>query len=179
MSSAKMLHIAALRSYRFTILYTLLIPLVNMVLVFAPIYTLAPDVFFTPASFVAGLVYVLRDFAQNEIGRKNIFIAMAVAAFITYHLADPILAMASVAAFVFGEITDWLVYNLTHAPLSRRVLISSAIAVPVDIITVLIGFGYVRPGMMPLNIGNMLVMFMCAMAAAVLVSFFMRRHEKR
>ena len=164
---------------KYSIFYTLLIPAVNMVLVNAPIYKLANDVFFTPASFVAGLVYVVRDFAQNEIGRARIFVAMGIAAFITYRLADPALAVASVTAFALGEITDWLVYNLSKRPLSQRVLISSAIAVPVDIVVVLIGFGFARPGMLPLNMGNMLVMFICCMASALAISLLMRRIEKR
>lgn len=169
----------ALNKLKFTILYTLSIPAVNITLVNAPIYQLANDVFFTPASFVAGLVYVVRDFAQGEIGRKRIFVAMAVAAFITYHLADPVLALASVAAFALGELTDWMVYTFSKRPMSQRVLISSAIAVPVDIVVVLVGFGIVRPGMLPLNIGNMLVMFVCCMVSALIISLILRRFEKR
>lgn len=164
---------------RFTILYTLLIPAVNMVLVNAPVFTLANDVFFTPASIVVGFVYVARDFAQNEIGRSRIFIAMAIAAFITYHLADPALAAASLVAFALGELTDWLVYNLSKRPLSQRILISSAIAVPVDTVVILIGFSYARPGMLPVNISNFLVSFCACMLAAVLVSLAIRRAEKR
>ncbi|MGE3769408.1 MAG: VUT family protein [Bdellovibrionales bacterium] len=163
---------------KFTILYVLLIPATGMVLMYVPVYNIAPEVYFTPASFVAGLVYVIRDFAQNEIGRKRIFLAMGLAAFISYHLAAPALAIASVTAFALGELTDWAVYSFSKRPLSQRVLISSAIAVPVDTIVVLVGFGFARPGMLPLNMGNFTIMFTCCMVSALLISLVLRRFEK-
>lgn len=84
-----------------------------------------------PAIFASGFVFVLRDFAQNQVGHK-VLIAMVVATVLTYLLAGPAVAIASSTAFLVAELADWLIFTATKKPLADRILISSVISVPVD-----------------------------------------------
>ncbi len=86
---------------------------------------------FPPVMLIVGFVFVFRDFAQREIGHW-VIIAMLVAGGISYFMADPFVAMASVSAFLISEAIDWAVYTFTRKPLSQRILYSSAVSVPVD-----------------------------------------------
>ncbi|NJM29896.1 MAG: preQ0 transporter [Rhizobiales bacterium] len=83
------------------------------------------------ANLVVGFVFVLRDYAQREIGHY-ILIATALAGLITYSMVDPAIALASITAFVVSELADWAIYSFTRKPLQQRILISSLIAVPLD-----------------------------------------------
>jgi uncharacterized PurR-regulated membrane protein YhhQ (DUF165 family) len=78
-----------------------------------------------------GLVFVLRDYAQREIGH-SVLIATAIAGVATYLMVDPVIAIASIVAFTVSELTDWSVYSFWKRPLQQRILISSLIAVPLD-----------------------------------------------
>lgn len=86
---------------------------------------------FPPVMLVVGFVFVFRDFAQREIGHW-VVIAMLVAGGISYFMSAPVVALASVTAFLISEAIDWAVYTFTRKPLSQRILVSSAVAVPVD-----------------------------------------------
>lgn len=86
---------------------------------------------FPPVMLIVGFVFVFRDFAQREIGHW-VIIAMLVAGGISYFMADPFVALASVTAFLISEAIDWAVYTFTRKPLSQRILYSSAVSVPVD-----------------------------------------------
>ena len=57
-------------------------------------------------------IFILRDFAQREIGHK-VLGAMAVGAVLSYFMADPFVAFASVVAFMISELVDWVVYTFT------------------------------------------------------------------
>jgi hypothetical protein len=86
---------------------------------------------FPPVMLIVGFVFVFRDFAQREIGHW-VVIAMLVAGGISYFMSVPVVALASVTAFLISEAIDWAVYTFTRKPLSQRILYSSLIAVPVD-----------------------------------------------
>lgn len=96
---------------------------------------------FPPVMLVVGFVFVFRDFAQREIGHW-VVIAMLVAGGISYFMSAPVVALASVTAFLISEAVDWAVYTFTRKPLSQRILVSSAIAVPVDTIVFLQMVGF-------------------------------------
>lgn len=83
------------------------------------------------ADFLVGWVYLFRDFAQREIGHW-VILAMVVGALISFWLADPVIARASVLAFVTAEVIDWLIFTFTGKPLSQRLLYSAALSAPVD-----------------------------------------------
>ena len=96
---------------------------------------------FPPVMLVVGFVFVFRDFAQREIGHW-VVIAMLVAGGISYFMSAPVVALASVTAFLISEAIDWAVYTFTRKPLSQRILLSSAVAVPVDTIVFLQMLGF-------------------------------------
>ena len=96
---------------------------------------------FPPVMLVVGFVFVFRDFAQREIGHW-VVIAMLVAGGISYFMSAPVVALASVTAFLISEAIDWAVYTFTRRPLSQRILVSSAVAVPVDTIVFLQMVGF-------------------------------------
>ncbi|MEJ8563272.1 hypothetical protein QTO30_20015 [Yoonia sp. GPGPB17] len=87
------------------------------------------ETMFPPVMLVVGFVFVFRDFAQREIGHW-VVIAMLVASGISYFMSAPVVALASVTAFLISEAIDWAVYTFTRKPLSQRILLSSAVAVP-------------------------------------------------
>jgi len=83
------------------------------------------------ADFLVGWIYLARDFAQRQIGHW-IIVAMIFGTLISFWLADPIIAEASVAAFAVGELIDWLIFTVTGKPLSQRLLLSASISAPID-----------------------------------------------
>lgn len=111
------------------------------------------------AAFVVGFIFVLRDCSQRAIGH-NVLYFMAVGILVSFWLADPAIAAASMAAFAVSEIVDWIVYTKTKKPFRDRVLISSAFSVPLDSLVFLLGIGQ-------LSLGAMLVMIASKMVAAL------------
>jgi uncharacterized PurR-regulated membrane protein YhhQ (DUF165 family) len=96
------------------------------------------------ANIVVGFVFVLRDYAQRDIGHYVLF-ATAVAGVLTWFMVDPAIAVASITAFMLSETADWAVYSWLRRPLSQRILISSAIAVPLDTFAFQYLAGYLTP----------------------------------
>ncbi len=111
--------------------YVLLIPFVNWSFAHVPTLPLADGGTFSPLAIVTGLVLVVRDFAQREIGH-TIFIPLIIGIAVSFAMAPPAIALASAAAFAISETVDWAVYTFVKRPLSQRVLISSAIGAPID-----------------------------------------------
>ena len=98
-------------NYKYTFFYILSIALVNFGFLYVPLIPFF-DTMYTPMSIVVGLVFVLRDFAQREIGHKVIG-AMVVGAILSYFMANPYIAFASLLAFAVSEAFDWIVYSLS------------------------------------------------------------------
>jgi uncharacterized PurR-regulated membrane protein YhhQ (DUF165 family) len=96
------------------------------------------------ANIVVGFVFVLRDYAQRDIGHYVLF-ATAVAGVLTWFMVDPAIAVASITAFTLSETADWAVYSWLRRPLSQRILISSAVAVPLDTFAFQYLAGYLTP----------------------------------
>lgn len=130
-------------TYKFTIGYILSIVLVNIGFVYIPPITLLGEMF-PPMSLIVGIIFILRDFAQKEIGHR-VLGAMAVGAILSYFMADPFVAIASVAAFFISEMVDWAVYTYTKKPLGQRILLSSAIGTPIDSAVFLLILGFFSP----------------------------------
>lgn len=63
-----------------------------------------------------GLAFVLRDIAQRALGSWWTWAGIVVGAVLSWWLATPELATASVAAFTVSEGLDWAIYT----PLARR-----------------------------------------------------------
>lgn len=130
-------------TYKFTIGYILSIVLVNIGFVYIPPIPLLGEMF-PPMSLIVGVIFILRDFAQREIGHR-VLGAMAVGAILSYFMADPFVAIASVVAFFISEMVDWAVYTYTKKPLGQRILLSSAIGTPIDSAVFLLILGFFSP----------------------------------
>lgn len=113
-----------------TIAYIAAVVAINCLFVVVPMVPIWGTMF-PPVMLVVGFVFVFRDFAQREVGHW-VVIAMLVAGGISYEMSEPVIALASVTAFLISEAIDWAVFTLTRKPLSERIAYSSAVAVPVD-----------------------------------------------
>ncbi|AWK87375.1 preQ0 transporter [Azospirillum thermophilum] len=78
-----------------------------------------------------GLVFILRDMVQVRFGHWALA-AMLAGTVVSYLLADPFVATASVAAFALSETIDWVVFTVTKRPLRDRLWLSAALSVPAD-----------------------------------------------
>ena len=124
-------------------LYVIAIVAVNrMFTAIAPWHTPLGDLYL--ANVVVGFIFVLRDYAQREIGHYILF-ATAVAGVLTWFMVDPAIAIASITAFTLSETADWGVYSFLRKPLSQRILISAMIAVPLDTLAFQYLAGYLTP----------------------------------
>jgi uncharacterized PurR-regulated membrane protein YhhQ (DUF165 family) len=142
-------------NYKFTIAYIVSIVAVNIGFVYIPPVPLLGEMF-PPMSLIVGLIFIARDFAQREIGHK-VLGAMAVGAILSYLMADPFVAIASVIAFAISEMVDWGVYTYTKRPLRDRILLSSALGTPVDSAVFLLILGFFSPlGFLLMTLAKML-----------------------
>ena len=116
--------------FNFTAFYIILIVLVNWGFTVVTLIPILGEMF-PPMSLAVGLIFVLRDFAQREIGHKVIG-AMLIGGLLSYFMADPFVAIASVTAFLISESADWAVYTWTKKPFAQRILISSIVSTPID-----------------------------------------------
>lgn len=161
--------------HKFSFLYLALIPLVNWAFGNTPIFTLPDGGKWSPFSIVVGLILVVRDFAQREIGHW-VFVPLIIGVVISYFMAPPIIAIASAAAFLVSESIDWLIFTFTRAPLSRRVLMSSVIGSIADSLIYLSGAQMVIPGIFSWwTLGAMLV---SKFSGALVVFTMLRRRER-
>lgn len=117
--------------YKYTAIYIVLIVLVNWGFTVTPLIPLPTGDMFPPMSLVVGFVFVSRDFAQREIGH-SVIVAMLVGAVLSYFMADPYVALASLVAFLISEGADWAIYTWTKKPFAQRILLSSIASTPID-----------------------------------------------
>jgi queuosine precursor transporter len=118
-------------------------------------------------SMLIGSVFVTRDFAQRAVGHWCL-LAMAIAAALSWWLADPFVALASVCAFAASELIDWLIYTVSKRPIADRVLLSSAISTPVDSVVFLAMIGALSLDLVALQVA-------AKMVAALVVWALLRR----
>jgi len=164
----------SLRYFKYTLLYILLIPFINWSFTWAPMIAL-PGLAawaFNPVTIVTGLVLVVRDFAQREIGHE-VLIAMALALFLTYVTSGGALALASGAAFLISELVDWAMFTFTKYKLSTRVLLSSAIAAPIDTTAFLYGASFIRDAQF--TVPNVVMSVGGKMLGAVVIWWIIKR----
>ncbi len=158
-----------LLKYRSTLIYIALIVAVNWGFTVVPLVKMPGGEMWPPMSLAVGFIFVVRDFAQREVGHR-VLIAMLVGAGLSYVMASPYVAIASAAAFLVSELVDWLVYTFTHRPLAARILYSSLLGTPVDSIVFLWGIGH-------LTATGVVVMTISKMIGAMIVWWMIRRRE--
>ena len=110
-----------------------------------------------------------RDFAQREIGHR-VIIAMLIAAGLSYVMASPFVAVASLSAFLISEFADWAVYSFTRRPFAQRVLLSSLVGTPLDSVVFLAVIGH-------LSSAGAAAMTASKMVGALVVWWMLRRRE--
>ena len=168
----------SLRFFKYTLLYILLIPFINWSFTWAPMVEL-PGLAawaFNPVTIVTGLVLVVRDFAQREIGHE-VLIAMALALFLTYVTSGGALALASGAAFLISELVDYALFTFTKYKLSTRVLLSSAIAAPIDTTAFLYGASYIRDAQF--TVPNVVMSVGGKMVGAIIIWWLIKQRMER
>ena len=118
--------------YKYALSYIATVVAINMAFAYIPPVVLFDGTIFTIGSVIAGLVFVARDFAQREVGHKVVLLLMAAAGLLSYLLADPFVAIASIVAFAISEISDYIVYSKYKSDFNKRVIVSSLVSVPID-----------------------------------------------
>ena len=113
-------------------IYIATVVAINMAFAYIPPVVLFDGTIFTVGSVIAGLVFVARDFAQREVGHKVVLLLMAAAGLLSYLLADPFVAIASITAFAISELSDYIVYSKYKGDFNKRVVVSSLVSVPID-----------------------------------------------
>jgi uncharacterized PurR-regulated membrane protein YhhQ (DUF165 family) len=155
----------------YTALYIVLIAFVNWAFVVVPPFQLPGGVIWPPMTIFVGFVFVVRDFAQREIGHY-VLAAMGVGVALSYFMAGPDVALASAVAFLISELADWAVYTFSNRPLSQRVIWSSIISTPIDTFVFLSMLGF-------FSITGAAVMTLSKLLGAVIVWWLVRRREQR
>lgn len=159
-----------------TLLYVALIPFINWSFTWAPMIPLPGGLAFNPVTIVTGLVLVVRDFAQREVGHRVLF-AMLVALCLTVVLAGPELALASGLAFAISELVDWSLYTFTKYRLSTRIFLSSLIAAPVDSVMFLWLAESIRSGQFTTT--NVIMSVVGKLLGAIVVAWIVAQRENR
>ena len=152
--------------YKFTIAYIFSIVLINIGFIYVPLIPFF-DTMYPPMTLLVGLVFILRDYAQREVGHK-VIIAMLVGALLSYFMADPFIAVASLVAFMVSETVDWGGYSITDKPIHQRILLSSFISTPIDSALFLYMLGQ-------FSLLATVTMFVSKMLAAFIIWHFLRK----
>lgn len=154
----------------FILAYVIAILVLNLGFSYVPMVDLGFGLF-SPMAILAGAIFVLRDYAQKQSGHY-VLLGMAAGAALSFALADPFVALASVAAFLISELADYALYTLTKKPFAQRVLISSLVSTPIDTAV----FLYMINGM---TVGTFLLMVGAKLVAAVFIWAAYRADETR
>lgn len=171
------------------LLYVALIPFLNWSFGIIPEFqivmpgdTFANGLSLHPMTMVTGLVFVVRDFVQREM-KQWVLVCMGLAVGWSFFYAWPVIALASGIAFAVSETVDWLFFTFTKYRLSTRILLSSAVAAPIDTTVFLYGADLAMqinmgaaPGSM-LHTPNWIVFVIGKMVGAVIVSAVIRNRE--
>lgn len=150
-------------------LYVFSVVLVNWLFTVVPPVMLPGGEIWPPTSLVVGFVFIIRDYAQRAIGHKVLF-AMLAGAGISYFMAGPEIAFASMAAFMVGEMLDWVMYTYTGRPFSQRIFLSSLVSTPVDSAVFLLLINMA-------GMGGICIMTLSKLLGAFIVFLLVRRKE--
>lgn len=166
----------AIASIGWVYVYIVLIPLINWGFAHTPTLAMPDGGQWAPMAVVTGLVLVVRDFAQRQIGHY-IFLPLVLAAAFSFMLAGPAIALSSTGAFLVSELADWAVYSFSRRPLSSRILLSSAISAPIDTTVFLLGANMVTPGILAAS--TIITSVASKLTGAYVVYRIVKRQEQR
>ncbi|MCC8194211.1 MAG: VUT family protein [Deltaproteobacteria bacterium] len=155
----------------YALLYVASVVLVNWLFSVVPPIALPGGEIWPPVSLFVGFVFVIRDYAQRAIGHR-VLVAMLLGAVLSFFMAGPEIAFASMAAFMAGEMLDWAMYTYTGRPFSQRILLSSLVSTPVDSAVFLFCINMA-------GLGSILIMTLSKLAGALIVFLLVRRRENQ
>lgn len=162
-----------------TALYVGLMPLINWSFAAVPTFPI-PEGFgggqFQPLAVVTGLVLVVRDFAQREIGNR-VLAAMIIGLLFSTMTSWIVVVIASGAAFLISELVDWAIYTFSKRPLSQRIMLSSAASAPLDQVVFIYLASFVVPGIFAW--GTVVAGIISKLAGAAVVAWVVARQEAR
>lgn len=163
------------------------VPQADLTELLSGVFGSAGPILFNPLTIATGLVFVVRDFVQREMGHR-VLILMALAIGWSFYYSLPGIALASAAAFAISETVDWALFTFTRYRLSTRILLSSALATPIDTTVFLWGADMssrmeaeaAGTAFVPLfTTPNWIFFVIGKMIGAVVVSAMIRAREKR
>lgn len=159
------------------------IPQANLTSLLGGVFGTAHPILFNPLTIVTGMVFVVRDFVQREMGHR-VLVLMALAIGWSFYYSLPAIALASGIAFAVSETSDWLLFTFTKFRLSTRIVLSSAVAAPIDTTVFLYGADIAmqalgHPAGERFNLANWIFFILGKMVGAVIVWWMMRRREDR
>ena len=154
---------------KYALLYVAAVVLVNLAFDRVPLLHLPGGELWSPVALVVGFIFVIRDYAQRDIGHW-VLPAMLAGGLLSWYMASPAIAYASVCAFLTGELLDWAVYTYTRRPFSQRILLSSALSTPVDSAVFLFLMGI-------FSVPAVLIMTLSKMVGACIVYYLARQRE--
>ena len=109
----------------------------------------------TAGTFAAGFALLARDVVQRTGGQVWVAVGIAAGGVLSWFLANPALAVASVLAFTVSEVVDWGVFTRAAGRgFIAAALLSGVIAAPVDTVLFLWVAGF--PLTWPVVLGQFL-----------------------
>lgn len=128
----------------------------------------------TAGTYVAGATLALRDAVQDTLGRWVVLGAIVAGGILSFLMAAPFIALASVVAFLVSEFADFLVYT----PIRRRarfgdrkwmvaVFLSSVVGAIVDTV-LFIGIAFGPAAILPAMPGQLTGKLWAALAFIVI-----------
>lgn len=120
---------------------------------------------------MVGLALVLRDIVHRNMGGRWALATVSIGTVISYFVADPYIAIASVTAFAVAELVNQAIYHpIYRKNLIAAVLISSAVGAVLDSVL----FVWIAFGSLDYSLGQ-IVGKMWMIAAAAFVVWAMER----
>lgn len=147
--------------------YIVLIVTVNWGFSVVPLVPLPTGEMWPPMSLAVGLIFVVRDFAQRQVGHW-VWLAMLAGGALSYVMASPVIAVASVTAFMASEAADWGLYTYTKRPFHDRILVSSLVSTPLDSVVFLWLIGH-------LSVSGVVAMTLSKLLGALVIYALLRR----
>lgn len=142
------------------IAYILSILIVNILFSYVPLIP-TPVGLLSPVAFLVGGIFVIRDYAQRAVGHHVLW-GVLIGAILTWLMADPFVAVASVLAYGTSELADWALYTVTKKPFYKRVWISSLLSTPIDTFVFLYWIDQ-------MHIGTFILMILSKLVAAGII----------
>ncbi len=161
---------------RWTYLYLFLIPFINWCFANVPTLKFSMGGDWNPMTIVTGLVLVVRDFAQREVGHW-IFLFLAIGLILSIYTSDPTIAFASACAFAISETIDWALFTFAKLPLAKRIFVSAGISGPIDAAAFLFIANFRLPGIF--NWWSLAAAVVSRFLGCLVVYWLMKRREKK